>query len=240
MRYPKHNLMEKLTLEHIKEGQVLLFDKPLHWTSFQVVNKVRWLIKQKFDLKKIKVGHAGTLDPLASGLVILCTGKATKTIETLMGQTKVYTGEFTLGATTPSYDMETEVDETFDSSHITDKLIDQVLPQFQGEIMQRPPIFSALKKEGKRLYEFARKGEEVDIPKRQVRIDNFKILENNLPKLKFKVQCSKGTYIRSLAYDFGKALDSGAYLSELRRTQIGDYRVEDALSVENFENLLND
>lgn len=240
MRYPKHNLMEKLTLEHIKEGQVLLFDKPLHWTSFQVVNKVRWLIKQKFDLKKIKVGHAGTLDPLASGLVILCTGKATKTIETLMGQTKVYTGEFTLGATTPSYDMETEVDETFDSSHITDKLIDQVLPQFQGEIMQRPPIFSALKKEGKRLYEFARKGEEVDIPKRQVKIDNFKILENNLPKLKFKVQCSKGTYIRSLAYDFGKALDSGAYLSELRRTQIGDYRVEDALSVENFENLLND
>ncbi|MBZ9627241.1 tRNA pseudouridine(55) synthase TruB [Psychroflexus sp. CAK57W] len=232
--------MEKLTLEHIKEGQVLLFDKPLHWTSFQVVNKVRWLIKQKFDLKKIKVGHAGTLDPLASGLVILCTGKATKTIETLMGQTKVYTGEFTLGATTPSYDMETEVDETFDSSHITDKLIDQVLPQFQGEIMQRPPIFSALKKEGKRLYEFARKGEEVDIPKRQVKIDNFKILENNLPKLKFKVQCSKGTYIRSLAYDFGKALDSGAYLSELRRTQIGDYRVEDALSVEDFQNLLND
>lgn len=232
--------MDKLSLEDIKEGQVLLFDKPLHWTSFQVVNKVRWLIKQRFGLKKIKVGHAGTLDPLATGLVILCTGKATKTIETLMGQTKVYTGEFTLGATTPSYDLETEVDETFEISHINQNLIDQALTQFQGKIMQRPPIFSALKKEGKRLYEFARKGEDVDIPKRQVQIDNFEIIENNLPKLKFKVQCSKGTYIRSLAYDFGKALDSGAYLSELRRTQIGDYKVEEALSIENFEKLLSD
>ncbi|SDG49554.1 tRNA pseudouridine(55) synthase TruB [Psychroflexus sediminis] len=230
--------MDKLSLEDIKEGQVLLFDKPLHWTSFQVVNKVRWLIKQKFGLKKIKVGHAGTLDPLATGLVILCTGKATKTIETLMGQTKVYTGEFTLGATTASYDMETEIDKTYDISHITQELIDRSLTQFQGEIMQRPPIFSALKKEGKRLYEFARKGEEVDIPLRKVHIDSFEILENNLPQLKFKVQCSKGTYIRSLAYDFGKALDSGAYLSELRRTQIGDYRVEDAFSIEGFENLL--
>lgn len=231
--------MDKLSLEHIKEGQVLLFDKPLHWTSFQVVNKVRWLIKQKFGLKKIKVGHAGTLDPLATGLVILCTGKATKTIETLMGQTKVYTGEFTLGATTPSYDMETEVDNTFDISHINDELIEKALIQFQGEIMQRPPIFSALKKEGKRLYEFARKGEEVDIPKRQVKIDNFEIIENSLPQLQFEVQCSKGTYIRSLAYDFGIALDSGAYLSELRRTQIGDYQVENALSIEDFEKLLN-
>ncbi|MBZ9652367.1 tRNA pseudouridine(55) synthase TruB [Psychroflexus montanilacus] len=232
--------MDKLTIEDIKEGQVLLFDKPLHWTSFQVVNKVRWLIKQKFGLKKIKVGHAGTLDPLATGLVILCTGKATKTIESLMGQTKVYTGEFTLGATTPSYDLETEIDESFDTSHINQELIENALAQFQGEIMQRPPIFSALKKEGKRLYEFARKGEEVDIPERKVQIESFEILENNLPKLTFKVQCSKGTYIRSLAYDFGKALDSGAYLSELRRTRIGDYRVEDALSIEDFEKILND
>jgi tRNA pseudouridine55 synthase len=232
--------MDKLTLEHIKEGQVLLFDKPLHWTSFQVVNKVRWLIKQKFELKKIKVGHAGTLDPLATGLVILCTGKATKTIESLMGQTKVYTGEFTLGATTPSYDMETEVDQTFDTAHINQDLIDKALHQFQGEIMQKPPVFSALKKEGKRLYEYARKGEEVDIPKRQVNIDYFKITENNLPKLNFEVQCSKGTYIRSLAFDLGKALNSGAYLSELRRTRIGDYKVENALSIEDFEKLLND
>jgi tRNA pseudouridine55 synthase len=232
--------MDKLTQEHIKEGQVLLFDKPLHWTSFQVVNKVRWLIKQKFKLKKIKVGHAGTLDPLATGLVILCTGKATKTIESLMGQTKVYTGEFTLGATTPSYDMETEVDQTFDTAHINQDLIDKALHQFQGEIMQKPPVFSALKKEGKRLYEYARKGEEVDIPKRQVNIDYFKITENNLPKLNFEVQCSKGTYIRSLAFDFGKALNSGAYLSELRRTRIGDYKVENALSIEDFEKLLND
>jgi tRNA pseudouridine55 synthase len=232
--------MDNLTLDGIKDGQVLLFDKPLHWTSFQVVNKVRWLIKQKFGLKKLKVGHAGTLDPLATGLVILCTGKATKTIESLMGQTKIYTGEFTLGATTPSYDMETEVDKTFETAHITDNLIDEALPQFRGDIMQRPPIFSALKKEGKRLYEYARKGESVDIPKRQVHIDSFDITQNNFPKLNFEVQCSKGTYIRSLAYDFGKALNSGAYLSELRRTQIGDYKVTEALSIEDFEELLKD
>jgi tRNA pseudouridine55 synthase len=232
--------MDNLTLDGIKEGQVLLFDKPLHWTSFQVVNKVRWLIKQKFDLKKLKVGHAGTLDPLATGLIILCTGKATKTIESLMGQTKIYTGEFTVGATTPSYDMETEVDKTFETSHITTELIQNTLPQFRGEIMQRPPIFSALKKEGKRLYEYARKGESVDIPKRQVNIDSFDITQNNFPKLNFKVQCSKGTYIRSLAYDFGEALNSGAYLSELRRTQIGDYNVKEALSIEDFKKLIED
>ena len=232
--------MDKLTLEHIKEGQVLLFDKPLHWTSFQVVNKVRWLIKQKFKLKKIKVGHAGTLDPLATGLVILCTGKATKTIESLMGQTKIYTGEFTLGATTPSYDMETEIDERFETSHIDQDLIDETSKQFQGEIMQKPPVFSALKKEGKRLYEYARKGEEVEIPKRKVYIDDFKITAHHLPKLNFEIKCSKGTYIRSLAFDFGKALNSGAYLSELRRTHIGDYKVENALSIEDFEKLLKD
>lgn len=230
--------MHKFTLDDIKEGQVLCFDKPLNWTSFQVVNKVRWLIKQKFSLKKIKVGHAGTLDPLATGLVILCTGKATKTIESLMGQTKIYTGELTLGATTPSYDLETEIDKTYEFAHIDTKQIDDALKNFQGEIMQKPPVFSALKKEGKRLYEFARKGEDVDIPKRAVKIDYFKITDNNLPQLNFEVQCSKGTYIRSLAYDFGKALDSGAYLSELRRTRIGDYRVEDALSIDEFESLL--
>ena len=232
--------MDNLTLDGIKDGQILLFDKPLHWTSFQVVNKVRWLIKQKFDLKKLKVGHAGTLDPLATGLVILCTGKATKTIDSLMGQTKIYTGEFTLGGTTPSYDMETEVDKTFETSHITAELIQNTLPQFRGEIMQRPPIFSALKKEGKRLYEYARKGESVDIPKRQVNIDSFDITQDNFPKLSFKVQCSKGTYIRSLAYDFGEALNSGAYLSELRRTQIGDYKIREALSIEDFEKILED
>jgi tRNA pseudouridine55 synthase len=232
--------MDNLTLDGIKDGQILLFDKPLHWTSFQVVNKVRWLIKQKFNLKKLKVGHAGTLDPLATGLVILCTGKATKTIDSLMGQTKIYTGKLTLGATTPSYDMETEVDKTFETSHITTELIQNTLPQFRGEIMQRPPIFSALKKEGKRLYEYARKGESVDIPKRQVNIDSFDITQDNFPKLSFKVQCSKGTYIRSLAYDFGEALNSGAYLSELRRTQIGDYKIREALSIEDFEKFLED
>ncbi|WP_127844525.1 tRNA pseudouridine(55) synthase TruB [Psychroflexus aestuariivivens] len=227
--------MDKFTLENIKSGQVLLFDKPLNWTSFQVVNKVRWLIRKQFEIKKIKVGHAGTLDPLATGLVILCTGKATKTIEDLMGQTKVYTGVFTLGATRPSYDMETEIDQTFPVEHITEAMILDAATNFVGDIQQQPPVFSALKKDGKRLYEYARKGEKVDIPTRQVNISKFEITEINFPEVHFKVICSKGTYIRSLAHDFGKALDSGAYLSELRRTKIGDFKVEDALSISEFE-----
>lgn len=231
--------MDKLTLENIKSGKVLLFDKPLNWTSFQVVNKVRWLIRKQFDIKKIKVGHAGTLDPLATGLVILCTGKATKTIENLMGQTKVYTGVFTLGATRPSYDMETEIDQTFPIEHITEEMIATASHQFIGDILQQPPVFSALKKDGKRLYEYARKGEKVDIPTRQVNISEFEITKINLPEVHFEVKCSKGTYIRSLAHDFGKALKSGAYLSELRRTNIGDYKIEEALSIAEFEELLH-
>lgn len=217
------------TLEDYKNGLVLLIDKPLNWTSFQVVNKLRWHIRQKFDIKKIKVGHAGTLDPLATGLLIICTGSFTKKIDEYQGQIKEYTGEITLGATTPSYDMETEVNETFSTSHITKELIENTLLQFIGDIEQKPPIFSALKKDGVRLYDMAREGKSVEIASRKIHISAFEITDITLPKLKFRVVCSKGTYIRSLAYDFGKALNSGAYLSELRRTKIGDFSVENAL-----------
>lgn len=230
--------MRELSLEDFKKGQLICFDKPLGWTSFQVVNKVRWLIKRKFGIKNIKVGHAGTLDPLATGLVILCVGKYTKRIESLMGQTKVYTGELTLGATRPSYDMETEIDETFETEHITPALLEDAQQQFVGEIMQQPPIFSALKKGGKRLYKYAREGKTVEIPKRPVQIDAFKITAIDLPRVEFEVTCSKGTYIRSLAHDFGKEVKSGAYLSALCRTQIGDYRHTDALSIEDFGEMM--
>ncbi|PVW14155.1 tRNA pseudouridine(55) synthase TruB [Marixanthomonas spongiae] len=230
--------LTKLTEQDYKDGQVLLIDKPLNWTSFQVVNKVRWLIKQRFGLKKIKVGHAGTLDPLATGLLILCTGKFTKKIETFQAQEKEYTGTFTLGATTPSYDLETEIDQRFDISEITSEKINEATKQFIGDIQQQPPVFSALKKEGKRLYEYARAGEEVKIASRTVHISAFEITRINLPEIDFKVACSKGTYIRSLAHDFGKALDNGAHLSALRRTKIGDFSVEDAISIDHFEQSL--
>lgn len=216
----------------------MCFNKPLNWTSFQLVNKVRWLIKQTYNLKKIKVGHAGTLDPLATGLVIICTGKATKTISDLMGQEKVYTGEITLGATRPSFDMETEINAEFSYKHLQKSQIKNTTKNFTGQIMQQPPVFSALKKEGKRLYEYARKGEDVDIPKREVYIENFEITSIALPKLEFKVKCSKGTYIRSLAHDFGLALDSGAYLSGLCRTEIGDFKLEDAITIDGFSEAL--
>ncbi|MBT7703939.1 MAG: tRNA pseudouridine(55) synthase TruB [Polaribacter sp.] len=222
------------TLEAYQEGKVLLIDKPLNWTSFQVVNKIRWLIKQQFEIKKIKVGHAGTLDPLATGLLILCTGKFTKKIETYQAQVKEYTGTITLGATTPSYDLESEVDQIFDISGITKEDILQNTQHFIGEIQQQPPIFSALKKDGKRLYEYAREGEHVEIPKRAITINEFKITNIDMPNVEFQVVCSKGTYIRSLAYDFGKALHSGGHLSALRRTKIGTFSVEKAKSIEDF------
>ncbi|WP_310994064.1 tRNA pseudouridine(55) synthase TruB [Aequorivita marina] len=224
-----------LQVEDYKNGQVILIDKPLEWTSFQVVNKVRWLLKKSFDIKKIKVGHAGTLDPLATGLLILCSGKFTKKIETFQAQEKEYTGTFTLGATTPSYDLETEIDQTFDTSEISSEEILTTTKQFTGEIQQQPPVFSALKKEGKRLYEYARKGEEVEIPFRTVTISEFVITKIDLPKVEFRVVCSKGTYIRSLANDFGKALNNGAHLSALRRTKIGDFSVANAVDIETFE-----
>jgi tRNA pseudouridine55 synthase len=224
--------------EQFLNGEIILIDKPLGWTSFQVVNKIRWLIRSTFGIKKIKVGHAGTLDPLASGLLILCTGKMTKSIEQFMGQEKEYTGTFTLGATTPSYDLETEIDHTFPTDHITEELLQTTLDQFVGTIDQYPPVFSALKKDGKRLYEFAREGVEVEIPTRKVNIRSFELTQKAIPKVDFKVICSKGTYIRSLANDYGKALNSGAHLSALRRTRIGKFNIEQAVSIEDFEKQL--
>ncbi|WP_175578703.1 tRNA pseudouridine(55) synthase TruB [Tenacibaculum aiptasiae] len=223
-----------LTAEDYKNGQVLLIDKPLEWTSFQVVNKLRWHIRKRFDIKKIKVGHAGTLDPLATGLLIICTGKQTKNINEYQGQIKEYTGTITLGETTPSYDLETEVNETFPTEHITEELIHKTTKQFIGKIQQKPPIFSAIKKDGKRLYELARKGETTEIKSREITISEFEITNIRANKVDFRVVCSKGTYIRSLAYDFGLALNSGAHLSALRRTKIGNFSVSDGLSIDNF------
>lgn len=228
-----------MTKEDYLNGKVLLIDKPLEWTSFQAVNKIRWHIKQKFGLKKIKVGHAGTLDPLATGLLIICTGKQTKKISEYQGLIKEYTGTFTIGATTPSYDLETEVDQTFPVEHITNELLTDTTSKFIGEIDQKPPIFSAIKKDGKRLYELARKGETTEIKTRKITISEFELTNIALPKTNFRVVCSKGTYIRSLAYDFGVALNSGAHLTTLRRTKIGDYSVEDAVSIDQFIENLN-
>lgn len=228
------------TAEDFLQGQVLLIDKPLTWSSFQAVNKLKYVLKRKYDLpKKFKIGHAGTLDPLATGLLIVCTGKFTKMIPDIQGQAKEYTGTIVLGATTPSYDRETEVDATFPTEHITAELIEATIQQFLGEIDQKPPVFSAIKKDGKRLYEHAREGSEVEIEARKTTIYEFEITRMALPEIDFRVQCSKGTYIRSLAYDFGKALQSGGYLSVLRRTKIGNYVVENGITPENFEQKIN-
>lgn len=227
-----------MTKEDYLEGQILLIDKPLTWTSFQAVNALKWAIRRKFELKKIKIGHAGTLDPLATGLLLVCTGKFTKRIIELQGQVKEYTGTITLGATTPSYDLETEVDNTYPTEHITEELIHQATAQFIGEIQQFPPVFSALKKDGKRLYEYAREGKEVEIKSRSVEILKFEITNIEMPNITFRVVCSKGTYIRSLANDFGKALDSGAHLSSLRRTKIGDFNVDNAVTPLDFQDAL--
>ncbi len=228
-----------MTKTDFLDGQLLLIDKPLGWSSFQAVNKLKWAIRKKFDLKKIKIGHAGTLDPLATGLLLICTGKFTKKINELQGKVKEYTGTITLGATTPSYDLESEVDAVFPTDHISPQAIHEKTKDFLGEIAQRPPIFSALKKDGKRLYEYAREGKAVEIPMRTVRLFSFEITAIAMPEIQFKVVCSKGTYIRSLAHDFGKALDSGGHLSTLRRTKIGEYNVNKALDPLIFaENLL--
>ncbi|WP_298526611.1 tRNA pseudouridine(55) synthase TruB [uncultured Christiangramia sp.] len=231
-------LNKQFTAEEFKAGQVLLFDKPLNWTSFQLVNKVRWLIRRSCNIKKIKVGHAGTLDPLATGLLIICTGKFTKTIPDLQGQIKEYTGTISLGATTPSFDLETEFDATFETSHITEAKLLETCKKFIGKIEQTPPVFSALKKDGKRLYEYAREGEKVEVKKREIEINAFDIDSGKFPDIDFRVVCSKGTYIRSLAHEFGMALDSGAHLSALRRTGIGEYSVENAIDIESFEKFL--
>jgi tRNA pseudouridine55 synthase len=209
------------------EGELLLLNKPYHWTSFDVVGKLR----NSFKPLKLKVGHAGTLDPLATGLLIICTGKMTKQIDTFQAQEKEYTGTLVLGATTPSYDLETEVDQTFEISHISKESITEASKLFVGDIEQYPPAHSALKVNGERLYEKARRGEDVELKSRKVTITEFEITRIELPEIDFRVVCSKGTYIRSLVFDFGKALNSGAYLSKLRRTRSGDFRVEDAFEI---------
>jgi len=223
---------QKFTDTQLLEGQVFCLDKPLHWTSFQVVNKVRGWLKKETGLKKLKVGHAGTLDPLATGLLILCTGKKTKTITEIQAQEKEYEGCLTLGATTPSFDLETPVNQQFDYDHITPEKIKACSQSFLGEIDQQPPLFSALKKEGKRLYEYAREGQQINIPTRKIHLYEFEIKQIELPNVFFRVRCSKGTYIRSLAHDFGKALESGAHLSELRRSKIGNFNVQEAFRLE--------
>ena len=227
------------TVDDFLSGQILLINKPLGWTSFDVVRKIKNLIRIKYNLKKIKVGHAGTLDPLASGLLIVCTGKFTKRISELQGQAKIYTGDITLGGTTPSYDLETEVDKNFETSHITDELIKETTHQFTGEIYQKPPIFSALKRGGERLYEKARRGESIVIEARKVSINSFDITAIEIPKVSFEIKCSKGTYIRSIAHDFGTAIKSGGHLSKLCRTAIGNYQLANALDVDEFEKQLN-
>ncbi len=229
-----------MTPEEYLNGQVLLIDKPLKWSSFQAVNKLKYLLINKVGLpKKFKIGHAGTLDPLATGLLLICTGKFTKRISELQGQAKEYTGTFYIGATTPSYDLETEIDQTFPTEHIDETLIHETVKQFLGEIDQKPPIFSAIKKDGVRLYEHARAGETIEIESRKTTIHEFEITRIALPEIDFRVVCSKGTYIRSLAFDFGKAMNSGSHLTVLRRTKIGDYDVKDAIDITLFEESLN-
>lgn len=219
---------------NIKEGELILIDKELNWTSFDVVNKIRYAIKKKFDIKKIKVGHAGTLDPLATGLLIICYGKMTKSINNFSAMNKTYSGKITIGSTTPSYDLETKPNVHYPIDHINEKLILKTAKKFMGKIFQTPPMFSAIKKNGVRLYNLARQGKEIKIDKREVSIESFEITSINLPEISFNVSCSKGTYIRSLAHDFGKELNSGAHLSELRRIKIGDYSVKDSFKVMDF------
>lgn len=224
-----------MNVEDFQNGQVLIIDKPLEWTSFQVVNKIRWVIRRKFNLKKIKVGHAGTLDPLATGLLIVCTGKMTKRINEYQAEHKEYTGTITLGSTTPSFDLETAVDQSFPIEHISEKEIYETAASFIGEIQQTPPLYSAIKKDGIRLYELARKGEQTEIKSRNVTILDFEVTSIELPHISFRIQCSKGTYIRSIASDFGKKLNNGAHLSSLRRTKSGEFDLSSAITPQAFE-----
>lgn len=217
------------------EGEILYFDKPLRWTSFDLVNKARNIIRHQLGMKKIKIGHAGTLDPLATGVMIVCTGRATKKIESFQYQTKEYIATLKLGATTPSFDLETEVDATFPTEHITESLLRETLSHFIGEIKQIPPTYSAVKINGKRAYEYARKGEEVDIKPKTLVIDEIELLSFADNEAKIRVVCSKGTYIRALARDIGEALNSGAHLIGLQRTRIGDVTLSDCMTIEQFE-----
>lgn len=219
-------------------GEIIPIDKPYAWTSFQIVNKVRYHLSRKYGIKRFKVGHAGTLDPLAKGVLLLCTGKATKRIEELQKQTKEYIAEITLGATTPSFDMEHPIDATYPYEHITREMVEETLQKFVGNIEQRPPLFSACKVEGKRAYDLARKGSDIELTAKQVRIDAIELLNCDLPRIKIKVTCGKGTYIRSLARDIGQELQSGGYLSDLVRTRIGEYKIENCITPEAFREWL--
>ena len=224
--------------ESFINGKLLLINKPINWTSFQVVNKIRWLIKSNYKIKKIKVGHAGTLDPLAQGLLIVCTGKLTKKIVEYQNKKKSYSGTFFIGATTPSFDLETEIDSSYSIKNIDKKILIQTSKKFLGKSKQSPPIFSAIKLKGKKLYDYARKGENVKLEKREINIYKFEITNTNLPLVDFVIECSKGTYIRSIANDFGKELKSGAYLQNLVRNSIGNYNLKDALSINDFEKMI--
>ena len=224
--------------ENLLAGGTILINKPLTWTSFDVVKKIRNLLRSHYQVKKIKVGHAGTLDPLATGLLVVCTGKFTKRINEFQGQEKEYAGTITLGGTTPSFDLETEIDQTYPTEHLTEKQIRDACAQFTGKITQVPPVFSALKQDGKRLYELARKGEAVEVKSREVTIHEFEITRIELPEVDFRVSCSKGTYIRSLANDFGKALNSGGHLTALCRTRIGDFQLKEAFDIETLNDYI--
>ena len=213
---------------------VLYFDKPLGWTSFNLVNRVRGVLSRHIGVKKLKVGHAGTLDPLATGVMILCTGKNTKLIESFQYQTKEYVAAIKLGATTPSFDLETEIDAEYPVKHITEDLVKQTLNKFIGEIKQIPPTYSAIKINGKRAYEYARKGDEVELKPKTLVIDEIELLDYKMPEIVVRVVCSKGTYIRALARDIGEALQSGGHLTALRRTRIGEIKVEDCLQYDDF------
>ena len=232
-------LKNQYSIDKFIEGSILLIDKPYKWTSFQLVNKIRWSIKKKFNLKNIKIGHAGTLDPLAKGLMIIVSGKKTKKIINYQNLDKTYVGTFMLGSTTKSYDLETPINKTFNIDHISLEELSQVKNKFLGIIKQTPPIFSAIKKDGKRLYEYARNNEKVLIPEREIEIKKLDLDVQNFPEIKFIVECSKGTYIRSLVNDIGTSLNSGAHLTSLCREKIGEYSLKDAMNIDYFEKILN-
>lgn len=219
-------------------GEIIPINKPYTWTSFQIVSRVRYHLSRRYGIKRFKVGHAGTLDPLATGVLLLCTGKATKRIEELQSRTKEYEAELMLGATTPSFDMEHPVNATYPYEHITREMTEEVLKQFVGNIAQRPPLFSACKVDGKRAYDLARKGSDMELAPKQIRIDSIELLSFELPKMTIRVVCGKGTYIRSLARDIGEALGSGAHLTALARTRIGEYKLEDCINPETFNEWL--
>ena len=236
----QHNSAQEVPENIFGEGTFVVVDKPLGWTSFDVVNKFRWLLCRRLGVKRLKVGHAGTLDPLATGVVVLCTGRFTKRIEEVQKLPKVYTATLKLGATTPSFDMESEEDATFSTEHITREKVEAVLKQYEGLIPQVPPIFSAVKVAGSRAYELARKGEGVELQAKEVRIDRIELLEYSLPFIQIKVECGKGTYIRALARDIGASLGCGAYLTALRRESVGAFRASEGIGVEQMEEYIEE